>query len=314
MIRNQPCISTALVAGALVILFLGGAPVLPAASPEHTAVALVTLVKGQATETGSAAGERELTLLERLEPGQMVSTGELSQVVITYFDGRRFRLLAETRARVGRDEPEVIQGELVALSPVAAVPSLGVIERNEVPGKAIAASRLRQDPPADQVGLVPADNELVHAGYCTLRFSLLPGVKRYQVTIEDERLAQIMEVTSDTGEIQLAPDLLQAGAEYYWEVCSLRGRRACRGAVFRTLPADQAALRAELAAQARDSGETDLLVLLAELDRRLGLHRQACEGLDTSLRSGVDQRPILDALHRFDCTQAEDNSLQPSNL
>jgi hypothetical protein len=272
MTRNRICtLKKAMLAGVIVILVSGSAPVRPAATAERTAVALVTLIKGQATVTGPASGERELALLERLAPGQTVSTGELSQVVITYFDGRRFRLLAKTRARVGGDELEVLRGKLLALPPVVSVPSLGVIAQSESPGTATAAARLRRDPDADHIELVPGDNELVRAGHCTLRFSLLPGVTRYQVTIEDESLDQIMEVTSDTGEIQLAPDLLQAGAEYYWKVCPLRSRRVCWGAVFRTLPANQAALRDELAAQARDSDDTDLLVLLADrgIDPRL---------------------------------------------
>ncbi len=299
----------------ITVLAIAGADA-SADAANGTAVALVCLVEGQAVVSATTSGDRALALLDRLEPGQTVSTGPLSHLVVTFFDGQRFALPEYTSATVGKSGLVAVKGQVRRLRLVVAAPSLSPIARSEAPGQATAAARLRVGPDQEEpVLLDPPRWSVVLADHCLLRFSPQEGVQRYQVTIEDSSNSQVYQVESQDGEVPVPAGILQPGANYYWEVCPLLEVQAseCMGAMFATLPVALANQRARLTGQLAGSNEPDLLILAAELDRCLGLSREACESLAAACRLAAHPVPITEAMERLGCDPSVAMATKPSS-
>jgi hypothetical protein len=71
-------------------------------------------------------------------------------------------------------------------------------------------------------------------------------------------------------------------------------------AAFSTLSTDDARRRSALKAHVDATGDMSMLAVLAEVDRALGLRREACAELQAALSRSVANRASDEALNRFD--------------
>jgi predicted Zn-dependent protease len=119
-----------------------------------------------------------------------------------------------------------------------------------------------------------------------------------------------VEAVSTT--VQISPGVLRPGANYYCRVRTVDPEKpSARGeAVFSTLSEDKARRRAALKAHVKDTKDPSLLALMAELDRSLGLRWEACEELRAALDHSPGNRPLEQAVVRFECIESKGSAEQ----
>lgn len=265
--------------------------VAPAAAAEPSAdpVALVSLLEGEATVTAGGA-TRPAVLFGRLASGAVLEAGSSSVLVLAFANGRRFRLEEKGRARVADESLEALDGDVTELERVPELVDLPPLMVPDTPQRA-AATRVRSGGLGrrDDLGLAPGRGAVVLAGGAVLRFTALSGAERYRVVLEDDMGRELLAVETETSQISVPDGILSPASSYYWRVTTLDGRRpaARADAVFTTLGEKEAEARDALARRAEADEDGALRLLQLEVDRRLGLQEQACEGL-VALGSELD--------------------------
>ncbi len=279
------------------------------------AVALVGWASGEASGLLPAAPGEErdwqpLELLQRLPAGARVRTGE-GELVLVFIDGRRFSLRPGSEAEVGLAGLTRLDGEIQRLSAMPAVAELPLLAE---PGRLVVAGRIRQvsnseDSSTGNVGDGPTEGSLSASpvlrpypanGSLTRKRAILslsgPGPtgrtgSPSPAADTDPRLWQVFDssgseifaLESGASWVQVSEQSLAAGEAYFWRVSKATGELV--GSGFFSIP-EQPAERArkELRAQAEERGEVDLWVLVAGLEERLGLWREACDALGNAVQ------------------------------
>lgn len=128
-------------------------------------------------------------------------------------------------------------------------------------------------------GLYPAAPFTSLADETTLSFDRLEGASEVRVEIEDETGETVFESRTAASTLRLPAGILRPGQRYFWRVRTIgrSGPTAEGSAEFETLGREVAQSRAALHARV-DSADAGLQTLAAEVDRRLGLLREAREG------------------------------------
>jgi hypothetical protein len=261
-------------------------PVRHAASPPGPAssLAVVCLVRGAAAMQG-AAGEvpRPLALFQRLAAGAVLRTAASSSVIVAYLDGRRFAVEPGSRAILEPGGPRVAAGQVRSLPPVPEIAELAAVMQEDGMVARAAAVRIRGGGSAATgiSDLEPRNGTTVLPAALTLTFSPLAGVQRYRVEVQDDLGRTVAGGETRAPRFAVAGDALRPGTLYYWQVAALgaAGEHRRGQAVFVTLAENMAQPRQELAAAAARSGDLGLELILAEVDHRLGLRREACAEL-----------------------------------
>ena len=246
----------------------------------------------------------DVRLFQRLIQGTSLETDIGSSVVLALFTGDRYQLGEEAVARLGRTGLESQKGPIRRLSPVPAMVDIAPIAREEKPGTRLAGTRIRGEATGPSfMNLYPSEGASAFARDVFLRFDPVDGYQRYRVELEGQTASALFSVETASTAVQIPSGVLQHGASYYWRVRTLDpDKPAVRGeAVFSTLSVESERRRAALAAHVDAAGDSSLRALLAEFDRSVGLHREACLGLETALAQNSDNRAIADALTRFGC-------------
>ena len=266
--------------------------------------AIACSIAGKATvEVADHPRARPLRMFERLHAGTVIQTFPQSRVRLVFRDGSRFEIAPDTRVEVKADELRVEHGSVAALTPVPAVAMLPRLARSEGSGDRPGASRIRN--PGRLSGnlfeLYPRDRASVLPQAATLRFAAVPGVETYRIEVTDTLGREIFVTDTTATEVVLPAGLLEPSGLYYWRVSSPHRPTAHGNALFTTPSAADATARSHLAVQARASGDVDLLLLLAEVDRHLGLQREACQGLQTALDETPLNLPLRRAVEGLGC-------------
>jgi len=259
--------------------------------------ALISELTGSASiqeraSAASAAVERFAAVSE----GAMLSVRRESRATIVLSNGKRFVLDAGARATVLADRLTAISGSVEELPALPVLPRLVALEASAP--KALGGVRLRS---TAIVGLSPSNGSAL-ASRATLRFKPVAGAATYHVEIEDEKGRAIFGVQTTSPEVRVPPDILTAGAAYYWTVRTLDrpGAQARGSAEFATLRAEEATAREHLLRRLHAEGDVSSVALLAAIDRHLGLYQEALEGFRAALTRSPDDRALIQAVRELE--------------
>jgi hypothetical protein len=269
-------------------------------------VAIVCLLSGKSFANVDGK-QSELELFQRLRPGTIVRTEARSKVVLALFTGDRYELGELSSATLGRTSLERTKGSVSQLSRVAAIVDIAPIAKTERPGTRMAGTRIRTGGSAARSipNIYPSAGATTVSATTVVRFDPVAGYGKYRIELEDEKGMSLFVVETASTEVQLPPDVLRPDRSYYWTVRALdAGKPALRGeAVFWTLKEDDARRRAKFKVQVDEAADVTLLLLLAELDRSLGLRKEACDALSVALDRGADEGSMGAARARFGCSR-----------
>jgi len=231
--------------------------------------------------------------------GAILSVHRESRAVIVLSNGKRFVLNAGARATVHADGLTKISGSVEEMPALPVLPQLVALEASAP--KALGGVRLRS---TAIVGLSPSNGSAL-ASRATLRFKPVQGAATYRVEIEDEKGRVIFGVQTTSPEVRVPPDILTAGAAYYWTVRSIDhpGAQARGSAEFGTLRAEEATARDNLMHRLHSEGDVSSLALLAAIDRHLGLHQEALEGFRDALTRSPGDRALIEAVRELEAMQ-----------
>jgi hypothetical protein len=256
----------------------------------------------------------ELRLFQRLMPGTILETESGSKVVLAFFTGDRYELGEKASGTLGRAGLGSKKGAVQKLSAVPTMIDIAPIARDEKPDTRLAAARVRWAGEAGKSisNLYPSDGAATVAQTALLHFDPVEGYEKYKVEVEDETGNGVFSLETTFTTVEISPGVLRGGASYYWRVRTLDTEKpALRGeALFATLSEENARRRAVFKAQADETRDPSLLALLAELDRSLGLQREACERLKAALEQSPGSLPIEEALVRFGCAKPAGSAKQ----
>jgi hypothetical protein len=176
---------------------------------------------------------------------------------------------------VGRKGLAAAPGLVHRLAGVPVVVDLAPLLRDGAPLRRSPAGRIRGSRSSATAvsGLEPQPGTEVLRGSLTLSFNIVPKVEVYHLAVEDERGRTVFVADVPTPPVQLPRRLLRPATFYLWHVePKVPPRPEMRGeAVFFTADARLERARAALASAAGHRADPDLGLLLAEVDRALGL-------------------------------------------
>ena len=292
----------AVLAATLVLAGAGLVGAEAAAAP----VAIVAALSGSGTLHASGASA-ELRLFDRLAVGDVVSLAADATAVVAFVNGNRFEVQGGGTVTVGQVELQTERGVVNALKPVGTVPAVAAIPAAHSPGRRSGAIRVRSGSlwGAEVENLYPRDGAASLACATKLTFTSVVSATEYRVDVEDELGETVFQAETRSPEVIIPGGVLKPDTEYYWRVRTV-GRRLDGGrgeALFVTLSAENAAAREAIRQRVEAEGGDGALLLLAEVDRSLGLYREACE---TLVRAGAGDptNPHIEAARRaFLCSE-----------
>ena len=255
--------------------------VLPCASASGqeapSPVAIVCALTGTASLTLPAKKRTTtLRLFEWLSPGSVVEVARESSVTLVFSSGVRYELGGTAKATAGTSALASSSGPVRHLPAVPPLPRLSPIGETVRAGPRSGAVRIRG---ATMTHLYPDAGSATLADSTVLRFMPAPDASRYRVEVETETGISVFHMETPSSMVNVARGILKPGAKYYWQVRTLdRIGQVARGAAeFVTLSAATARAREALKESLEVAGDSVSLALLAEIDRRLGLHVEARE-------------------------------------
>jgi hypothetical protein len=205
----------------------------------------------------------------------VLETGTGSAVTVAFFDGQRQVLQAGARAAVRAKGLRAETGKVRRLAPVPVIVDLAPVLREGAVRIRTPAVPIRGGSSAEAgvSGLTPRDGAPVRRAAATLSFDPAPNVKVYHVVVEDEGGRIVFTGDLSVPPVRIPLGLLRPGILYRWSVESkVPPRPDLRGeAMFLTLDRELEEAREALAREASRTAEPDLALLLAEVDRGLGL-------------------------------------------
>lgn len=273
--------AAALLGPALAVRSQGRSPEGEAAKPAWAGV--VVSLRGAATTARPGEAPAGLTGVDWVPEGAVVETRGGAELVLALRDGSRFRLGPSARAVVSAKGLSATSGPIETLSSVAPIPDVAPLVR-PVPGQ-LGAVRIRS---VLVRGLYPASPYTSLADSTTLSFEPPAPGAEVRVQVEDESGETVFETRTQAAALRLPPGILRPGERYLWRVRTIgrTGPHALGSAEFETLSPAVAAARERLAEAA--GGDPAALTLAAEVDRQLGLLREAREGFAKVLALGPD--------------------------
>jgi hypothetical protein len=273
----------------------------PAAAGDRAPAAPVALVYSLAGETELALPSderRPLRLFDRLPAGAALAVGPGSRLALAFANGRRYELGERSRATLGRTDLAARSGPVRPLPAVPPLPRIAPVAEDGA-GPRAGAVRIRGE---RITGLYPDGEATALARATTLHFAPVAGAGRYRIEVHDRQGMLVFAIETAASETRLPPGFLRSGRRYDWTVRTVeRAGPVARGeAGLVTLDRRTTAAREALRRTVETSGDATLLALLADVDRRLGLWAEACDGLRTAVQVSGD--PLLAAnLAELEC-------------
>jgi hypothetical protein len=230
--------------------------------------------------------------------GIVISTGERSSMTIVFLNGRRATAGERSSLKISAEGPIDVRG---TVTPLAAIPPLPEVRPVvfETASTRISAVRVR----GDAFERLQPDGEAATVSHETrLEFEPVSRMSIYEIEIVGEDGARLYRTTTKETHVDVPGDVLTPGRRYYWsvEARDALGRVVRGSARFVTLSREQVGRRASLTQALASS--PDHLLFLAEIDRSLGLFRQARMGFarisadSTGAGLAAERLGALDAL------------------
>lgn len=263
----------------IVVLFCS---ILPAFGASNAA--LIASLSGTATIDKSTP----VRSLDWLADGAVLQVGAGSKAIVILLNGRRFELGANARATVGPVRLGKTSGPVHELDPLPPMPKIAPLE---IASDAGAATRFRGA--GNIKDMCPREGMAALPGLGKLSFQPVDGASAYQIVVEDADGNRVAQRQTTAAEIDVP---LQPAARYSWRVRALgpAGVMAEDQAAFVTLAEDQVAARK---AFAKAIGPNS--ALLAEVDFRAGLVREAIDEFNAALQADPSDRDARRGLERL---------------
>ena len=265
-------------------------------SADGKRIALISELTGTATiQTRASSAAVPVGRFESLSDGTILRVGRRSQVLLVLASGKRFTFAAAARATVHADGLAATSGSIDELPALPALPPLVALE-TKAP-TALGGVRLRSNGMTD---LSPSHGTVL-ASRAGLRFAPVQGAATYRVEIEDDTGRVIFGRETSATEVPVPPDILTAGARYYWTVRTVdrTGSQMRGGADFSTLTSDAVNTREELQRRLSADADVTALALLAAIDLHLGLHQEALAGFRAALTLAPNDETLKEAIRKL---------------
>jgi hypothetical protein len=262
-------------------------------------VALVFSLQGEATRKAPAQRWRPLRLFERLSAGTIVEVRPGSRLALAFANGHLYELGERSRATLGADDLAARSGPVRALPSAPLLPVFPIAEEENAGGNC-GATIVRGE---SIQGLYPCGGAATFAAATVLRFAPVDGAGKYRIEVQDLDGALVFATETTDSSVHLPSEVLQPGRSYSWKVRTVeRAGPVAEGgeARFVTLPARLAEAREALRRSIAAMGDPASLALLAEVDRSLGLRREARDELQAALRAAPEDAGLAASLARFE--------------
>ncbi len=268
------------------------------------AVAIVAALAGGATVRSPGAPAREVRLFDWLPAGISVETAAASSLTLAFANGERHEMGASATATLGASGLAASTGPVKALAPIPPLPRTPGLAPEARPGARNAAVRIRGH---RITGLYPRGEATVLPDEADLRFAPVPGATSYRVEVENEGGVVVFQAEVGAPSARVSPGVLQPGTRYLWMVRTLRssGSPARGEAEFSTLAIGVVERRAAVRQALAQTDSASALALLAEIDRELGLFREARDSFRDALARAPGDDALRNALERVEATLAE---------
>jgi hypothetical protein len=243
-------------------------------------------------------------MLDVLEVGAVIETSAAGSAVVAFADGSRFEVESDSRAVIARSGLEVDTGRIRPLEPVPAMIRLSPIAAGQDAGTA-GTGRIRHDGTTETAELVldPPTGSWVLTDDLPLAFNAVDGYTLYRVTVERGWGETVFDIKTRATELNVPGDALEPGGTYHWSAETLDPDRPRlhAGAVFFTISEEDARARDELVDQIEAASDPSLYILLAAVDHRLGLAREACQSLQAAAQAGADEAAVRELQRSLSC-------------
>lgn len=245
-----------------------------------SAVAMIARAQGDIA-VESRDGTREAARFERLAEGDRIRTGRGAEAMLVFRTGARVRLGESSRARIEGDQAIRLDGTLEQLPPVPPVPLVAPVSGA---GTTITAVRIRA---GGLTLLSPVGDDVTLSGSTVLEFAPV-ATDAYDVEIEGPSADVVHRIRTRQTRVTVPDGPLRPGTAYRWRVTArlATGFSLSGEGRFHTLASGAADARERLR-QGLPDGDADGLALLAEVDRTLGLIREALEGFRAARTAGA---------------------------
>lgn len=277
----------------------------------QNSVAVVQSLSGAASL--QAPGSRNRTALFRwqwLPAGSTIEVGAKSNAIVILLNGHRFELGPGAKAEVGAESLARTRGPVQQLQPLPPIPKASPIAGR--PPQIAGASRIRG---GEVRGLYPRDGAALLPASAKLSFLPVAGASGYRVELVDEPGNVLLNRRTKATETEVPDGMLQAGKRYAWLVEALgpEGAIAREWTAFVTISEEDRERRASLATAAEvASDKAPALALLADVDFRLGLLREAQEEFLAALNLKPHDTTIQHALELVQTALGDAKTLQQS--
>ncbi len=260
-------------------------------------VAIVAQLSG--TATARSADSREngaIHLFDWLGEGTTLEVGKQSRAIVILSNGHRYELGPGAKAVLHADKEPKLSGEVRKLPALPPIPRPSAIATESA--STSGAGRIRGAEVIKQ--LYPRADVAVLAQKVMLRFSGIPEATSYRLAIDDSAGNHIWNATTESVEVWIPTYVLKAGERYAWQVRAMRsGVLIALGmAEFSTLSAEEALKRTAFANALNAAGDPASLAVLAGVDLRLGMIREAIDEFSAALNQtpgDVNLRRALDS-------------------
>ncbi len=247
---------------------------------------LICFISGEIRLRENGGKERSPALYDPLREGDEIRTRAEALVKIVLFNGEFWEMGGSSRATLRQGKVQSLQGEVRCLPPVAILPEIAVFDRENHPGRRMAALRIRGSEP-----LPVADNRV------ELPLPAPDKDQKYYMAVADSSGKVIFSGAVESTLCTLPERTLLPGQDYFFQVWSEREQirpPLIRWRPLRALSEEDARARKVLYGRYQETGEVALLLLLAEWDRILGLSYSA----EQEFKEALGQHPNNPALHK----------------
>jgi hypothetical protein len=257
-------------------------------------VAVIESLSGEASVRAHSTKNRIAAVcLEWLPAESTIEVGAKSSAILILLNGSRYELGPGAKATVSAESLGATKGPVRRLDPLPPMPRAAPIVGN--PTQIAGAARIRG---SNLRGLYPRDGMAVLPASAKLSFQAVPGASSYHVEVDDEEGSVLLDGRTESTELAVLDGTLKAGRRYSWrvEAFSAAGVIARGAAAFVTISEEDLERRAVFAKAAEAGDQAFRTALLADVDFRLGLLREARDGFVAALRLKPNEVAIQHAL------------------
>jgi hypothetical protein len=259
------------------------------------ALGLVCFLSGDARLHGGSGKERPFQLYDSIQEGDQIKVGNNALLKIILFNGEAYEIRGPALAVIQQGKVKSLQGQVHFMPSVAIMPQIALFDSDNQPGRRMAASRIRG-----------SANLVVAANHAKLYFPPAEGNRNYHVVITNFSGTEVFSLKTENATCTVPVGVLSPGREYYFNVWSEQGQtrtQLVRWKHLLTLGEEDSRSREILRQMYQENGEVAILLLLAELDRKLGLYHCAMQEFQEALAHYPDNPALQEAADRF--TQEE---------